>query len=59
MTPQAALEAEALRLLQEARAGKKIRKTFTIQHGLAIQDFYRKLLDTANLRGLCLEGNHP
>lgn len=59
MTPAEALESEALRMLQEARAGKKIRKTFTLQHGLSLQDYYRRQIDTANLRGLCLDGNHP
>ena len=53
------MEADALRLLHEARQGRKIGRAFTVQHGLALQDFYRKQIDTANLRGLCLEGNHP
>ena len=51
------LEAEALRRVHEARQGKKI--SLTGPQAIALQDFYRKLIDTANLRGLCLEGNHP
>lgn len=53
------LEAEGLLLLHQAREGKKLSRPFTIEHGLAVQAFYKKLLDTGSLRGLCLEGNHP
>lgn len=53
------LEGEALMLLHQARDGKKLSKPFTIEHGLAIQTFYRKLNDRDLVRGLCLEGNHP
>lgn len=53
----AKIEAEALRLCYEAREGRRVE--FTGAHAVALQDFYRKLLDTGNLRGLCLEGNHP
>ena len=53
------LEAEALLLLHQARDGKKLTKPFTVEHGLAVQTFYRKLIDTGAIRGLVLEGNHP
>jgi len=51
------LEGEALRRCDAARKGRKI--TLTGPQAVALQDFYKRLLDTKSKCGLVLEGNHP
>lgn len=52
-------EAEALKICEDARGGRLPYVPLQADHLVKLQDFYRNLMNTANLRGLCVEGNHP